>query len=70
LPGCLFDKSETDQKPNLDGSDNQLQAVLKRVILSIPAGRHLREPETEPGSESGADPGSAITPFPMAQIGG
>jgi cyclic pyranopterin phosphate synthase len=58
IKGCLFDNSETDLKPYLEGSDSQLKAVLKRVIVSKPARHHLREP------------GSAITPFSMAQIGG
>lgn len=70
IKGCLFDNSETDLKPYLEGSDSQLRAVLERVILSKPAGHHLCEPGSEPGLDSGADPGSAITPFSMAQIGG
>jgi molybdenum cofactor biosynthesis enzyme MoaA len=70
IKGCLFDNSETDMKLYLEGSDSHLRTVLKWVILSKPAGHHLREPESEPGSESGPDPGSAITPFSMAQIGG
>jgi cyclic pyranopterin phosphate synthase len=70
IKGCLFDNSETDLKPYLQGSDSQLRAVLERVILSKPAGHHLCEPGADSCSESGAEPGSLITPFSMAQIGG
>jgi cyclic pyranopterin phosphate synthase len=58
VKGCLFDGGGIRLKPYLDGSDEQLQAALMRVLKNKPERHHL------------FDANAPITPFAMSEIGG
>jgi cyclic pyranopterin phosphate synthase len=58
VKGCLFDNGKTSLKPYLQGSDDELRAVLMRILKNKPDRHHLLDRE------------SLITPFSMVEIGG
>lgn len=58
VKGCLFDGGGVSLKPYLDGSDEQLQAALLRVLMNKPERHHLLDTKT------------LIPSFAMSEIGG
>jgi cyclic pyranopterin phosphate synthase len=58
VKGCLFDGGGVSLKPYLDGSDEELQAALLRVLKNKPERHHLLDAKT------------LIPSFAMSEIGG
>jgi cyclic pyranopterin phosphate synthase len=58
VKGCLFDDGKVSLKPYLDRSDDELQAVLLRVLQNKPDQHPILDGKT------------LLTPFSMSEIGG